>query len=168
MSECEAQKYVDSLKLEYEAEFVPFDRSRFKNEPQPCLNWKITISNGCDLIETDYMQGVGHIPGYNHFESRKLYYDRAVKDACQTGVFHIKGIKPRKKIPAPSLVDVLYSLVIDASVLDYARFEDWANNFGYDPDSREAERLYNLCLKNALELRQIINLEEAQEAFQDY
>lgn len=38
-------------------------------------------------------------------------------------------------------------------------FEEWAGNVGYDPDSREAERLYRACGDQALELRKLVGHE---------
>lgn len=71
----------------------------------------------------------------------------------------------------PDAVDVLYSLVMDSSVLDYAGFEDWASEYGYDTDSRQAESTYRACLDIALKLRAAIGeagLETLATAFQDY
>ena len=46
----------------------------------------------------------------------------------------------------PVAVDVLDCLISDASSIDYAMgFEDWAADFGYDTDSRKAERIYKAC-----------------------
>jgi len=45
---------------------------------------------------------------------------------------------------------ILDCLVSDAwSVLNSRGFEDWANELGYDPDSRKAERTYNACRETA-------------------
>lgn len=45
---------------------------------------------------------------------------------------------------APELADVLDCLASDASGWENAQdFEQWAYEYGYDPDSRTAERIYN-------------------------
>lgn len=62
------------------------------------------------------------------------------------------GAKGRGPI-LPDPVDVLYSLVSDASVLDYPTFEAWAGEWDFDPDSRRAEGIYRECLELALRLR---------------
>ena len=71
----------------------------------------------------------------------------------------------------PELRDVLYSLSMDASVLDSSCFEEWANELGYEADSRKAEGIYKACLDIALKLRNALGeagLEKLRTACQDY
>lgn len=57
----------------------------------------------------------------------------------------------------PSADDVLESLALDASGLDGADgFEDWAAEYGCDPDSRKAERIYRQVEQLAAELRRLL------------
>lgn len=89
----------------------------------------------------------------------------AVKNACETG--RSNG----QFLTAPKITDVLYSLVSDSDVLNYSDFEDWASDFGYDHDSRSAEKVYQACLKTALQLRNMLGdatLQQLNELFQDY
>lgn len=45
--------------------------------------------------------------------------------------------------PVPTAFDVMYCLVSDASrVINGESFEDWASCYGYETDSREAEKTY--------------------------
>lgn len=47
----------------------------------------------------------------------------------------------------PTAADVLYCLISDTTSVDNARsFEDWCAEFGYDTDSRKAEKIYKQCL----------------------
>lgn len=175
---------VDALGLEYRAEFVPFSKSRnAKAKPTKpsdySLNWRVTISKGARSLTTDYMQGIGHIPG--HKQNTRYTTDEweALKYACENGKttrlrcgampsFPSIGAKP---IPAPALHDVLYSLSMDASALDSPTYEDWAAEFGYEADSRSGEKIYRECLRLALELRAMIGerrLAVLRDAAQDY
>ncbi|MGA9884441.1 MAG: hypothetical protein WBQ34_12045 [Candidatus Acidiferrales bacterium] len=55
---------------------------------------------------------------------------------------------------APTAADVLDCLASDAASIDNARsFEDWASDFGYDADSRKAEKLFKTCEHAAKRLR---------------
>lgn len=46
----------------------------------------------------------------------------------------------------PEADEVLDSLASEASGIDNARdFDDWAAEYGYDTDSRKAEKIYNAC-----------------------
>ena len=57
----------------------------------------------------------------------------------------------------PTLADVLDCLASDASGVDNARsFEDWASEYGYDTDSRKAERTYHICEKQAQDLKALL------------
>lgn len=79
--------------------------------------------------------------------------------------------KAKSEAIQPDAVDVLYSLIMDSSVLDYAGFEDWASEYGYDTDSRQAESIYRAYLDIALKLRAAIGeagLETLKTAYQDF
>jgi hypothetical protein len=169
---------VEALGLEYRAEFVPFSKSRnAKKQPAKpgdySLNWKITINKGARSLTTDYMQGIAHIPGYTQRWSGRLSVDEFenIKAACESGRSGRVGFLQGRLIPAPELHDVMYSLAMDAGALDAGSFEEWAGDYGYEPDSRSAEKLYRECLKIALELRAMIGedgLQKLRDASQNY
>jgi hypothetical protein len=46
----------------------------------------------------------------------------------------------------PTAADVLSCLISDSSSVETADFEDWCREFGYDTDSRKAEKTYQTCL----------------------
>lgn len=49
---------------------------------------------------------------------------------------------------APNAADILSCLVSDSMSIQNARsFEEWCGEFGYDTDSRKAERIYKQCKK---------------------
>jgi hypothetical protein len=57
----------------------------------------------------------------------------------------------------PDAADILGSLVSDSSGYDSAgSFEDWANEYGYDTDSRKAERLYNAIGRESRKVKQFL------------
>jgi len=60
---------------------------------------------------------------------------------------------------------------MDASAIDYATFEEWAPEMGYDADSRKGEAIYRTCLEYALKLRGAVGdkaMEQLRTATQDY
>ena len=64
----------------------------------------------------------------------------------------------------PSAEDVLDCLASDASSVDNAAsFEDWAGELGYDTDSRKAERIYKVCERQAMRLRNFLGDQENYE-----
>lgn len=68
----------------------------------------------------------------------------------------------------PTIEEMLDCLVSDALSVDenperppnYAfkarPFEDWCGDFGYDPDSRKAEKVYSACVDVAKKLRSLL------------
>jgi len=65
----------------------------------------------------------------------------------------------------PTLADVLESLGMDwASIENSTAFEDWADELGYDTDSRKAEQTYRACQESALRCRQAIGWEAYNDA----
>jgi len=169
-------KALEEMGIEVKAEFVPYSKSRNKGAGQFSLNWLVTIwHNGAPVLTTDYMAGMGHCPSYKQNTRATLDYMNRIEHECETGttarVYHGMGHIAKGKVIRPNACDVVYSMVMDSSVLDYGSFEDWAGDFGYDTDSREAESIYRACLDIALKMRAGIGdekMRELQEAFQDY
>ena len=55
----------------------------------------------------------------------------------------------------PTAADVLECLLSDLSGADDS-FEDWASEFGYDPDSRKAEKIYRTIKSQAVKTRNLL------------
>jgi hypothetical protein len=63
----------------------------------------------------------------------------------------------------PTAADVLDCLASDASGLENARgFEDWCAEYGYDTDSRKAERTYRTIERQAASLKRFLGDERYQ------
>jgi hypothetical protein len=58
---------------------------------------------------------------------------------------------------APDVASVLDCLASDAAGVDNSRdFEDWCSEYGYDIDSRKAERTFKTCERQALKLHKFL------------
>lgn len=91
------------------------------------FGFRYTIGVGCNK---EWMR-------YNQPFSRNTVYN--VEKSCLA--YH----NPYHR-PVPKLSQALESLAMDISCLtDYQSFEAWAQEFGYDTDSRAAEKIYNAC-----------------------
>jgi len=175
MEKHEIKKVLDGMGLSIAVKFIPWSLSRNAGEKYPSLNYKVTLlKNEKEILTTDYMMGCAHCPSYS---SRETYNSRqAVKLECEEG-FEAKEtwsdgnyIVNKKKPMFPDIVDFMYSISMDAEVLDYD-FKDWASCFGYDEDSRKAEKIYNECLEIALKLSRTIGndgINKLREIYQDY
>ena len=157
--------------------FIPFSQSRNKSEKYPSLNWKVTIlRNKKEILTTDYMAGCGHCPSYKKLNPTSYDCRKLIEAECETGyvsnyAYSMGHITQDKKLPIlPELRDVIYSLVMGADAFEYD-FEDWCANFGYETDSRKAEKIYNECVEIAHKLLRSVGtsgLEKLREAYQDY
>lgn len=164
------------------AQFVPWSKSRNKDEKDDrgnrrmSLNWLVTIfASGRPVLTTDYMAGEGHCPSYKQGARRTVDYDRALEHECETGkaARHLATLSAAisGKPILPSLADVMHSLLLDASAIDSPTYEDWAGDFGYEPDSRKGEAIYRQCLDHALRLRAALGdtvLQQLREAAEGY
>ena len=127
--------------------------------------WSVTITRNGQSFQTKYTQGC-------HFRHYQL--GQPIRPLSLSGRMTVaRVVKNKQTIPdRPILADVMSSLVGDAQcVADGQTFEDFADDLGYDIDSREAERVYNGCRDEYFGLIRLcgaIDLDELFRIFQDY
>lgn len=167
------------LGLTMTSEFVPWSKSRNAGEKHRTLNFKVTLhKDGRAFLTTDYSAGVAHAPGYakQSGDSASGYErDQRVAWECEHGKpsrYRAWGCSALKAEPiVPEIADVLYSLSLDSSVLDFPTYEDWAGEYGYDADSRKGEATYRACIEIALKMRAGLGeagMRQLADAVQDY
>lgn len=69
---------------------------------------------------------------------------------------------------APSAADVMSCLLLNASACDMS-FDDWCMEYGYDIDSRKAEKTYFECCESGAKLKKLLGKDyrKFQEAEND-
>lgn len=156
---------IDALGLRVTATFIPFSQSRNKGEKHLSLNWLVTLERKHGeawrpILTTDYGAGVAHCPAYKLSVREaggrdSIMREKMLRHECETGRTYKRFSVPGSPIRPilPDECDVIHALVSDASVLDYSNYESWADDMGYDEDSRKGEATYKLCLEIALKLR---------------
>lgn len=174
------------LGLTIAATFVP--ASHFKDDEwkSKAINFHVNVwidygkARRADIYSGPYAYGVGCLPGYRHDRATKMLRAPVVEAAIETGKWPQDGLKrdpshfgggKLSTVSAPKLRDVMHSLLMDSSAIDHPSFESWAADFGYDTDSRSAEKTYRACLETGLRLRAVLGdetLAELRELFQDY
>lgn len=167
------EQLIEELGLTRELKHVP----NKPNKPDIPLkelqiHWKVKIlRNGREIIETDYHEGIGHLKGYKFNLRDTIHNCDQVRYACDHyGKSNLPSGNPYSIVP-PTLKDILYCLVQDSDVINYRDFEDWADNIGYNPDSRKDEKIYQACMKIALTLSNSLGhaaMDNLREAYQDY
>lgn len=175
------QKLIEDNKLTLKAVFVPFSQSRNNGKTAgrdkwESLNWNVTLCrNEREIITTEYSQGVAHCPAYKTMQGWER--EQCINVEKESGMIaHYPSWAQAarvttKRIPAPDVESVLYSLIMDSDVLNSGGFEEWAGELGMDTDSRSSESTYRACLETALKLRAGLGenlLTALREAYQDY
>lgn len=166
---------IRSLNIDYKPKFTPASKVPPRGDNWECATWQVTLTRGPVSLATPYYMGLACLPGLPS-GGRVLAVKNNVANSLEKGTYPVNWFNDspfirRKPLTAPKLRDVLYSLVQDASVIDHDSFESWASEFGYDEDSRAAERTYQQCMAIALKLRAMLGeaaLSALREAFQDY
>lgn len=134
--------------------------------------WRIRLEapNGKG-IETDYSKGIGlrikreRIGGTIRFAYRgdKRYLPLhllwkgglTLSDVEELGTYFPED---------PTAAEILSSLACDVRDIENgSSFETWANDLGYDPDSRKAEGIYRQCEKAYRELGSMLGRENLAE-----
>lgn len=64
---------------------------------------------------------------------------------------------------APELNEVLDCLASDAAGVNGRSFEEWANDYGFDPDSIKAHEIYRACRRTSKNLSRLLG----NKAYQD-
>jgi hypothetical protein len=185
MSEIQEQidQFLQDNKITYSHKFVPFSISRNAKEKEPTLNWKVELTNEKGSIFTDYQKGIGHLDfnWVNGFRKvMSIDQDKATKsavyDAIEKGIHKdvtvgnkgdVKVGFKNKPFPHPTIYEVLTSLLIDAQAIDFPSYESWANEYGYESDSRKGEKTYNACREHGAQLLQIFGSREKMNQLQE-
>ena len=90
---------------------------------------------------------------------------------CETGRLSGFSGLPLDRNIKPDTLDVVNSLLLDASALDFSGFADWSADFGFDADSIKARAIYDACIACGLALRAGLGdamLQELRDAFSEY
>lgn len=133
-------KILETAGVNYAVRYIGESKHPFGergNKPVIMDRWEITFSRDDKVFTLDFFTGMG---------LRKKPKN--------------KWADPKPVEPAAA--DVLYSVVLDAQACEVS-FEDWADDFGYDTDSRSALETYRACQKNGNQYRRIIGQNEREQ-----
>lgn len=151
--------------ITYQPRFVPKSMSRNRLEKALSLNWFAEfIAPKKDIFSVEYSQGIGHIPkallGGNPPRSGTIGREAIETRIAESG----------KGLPKPTVADILHCIVID-NCSEHHDFEDWADSFGYDKDSRKAETIYRACVQQTRDAERFFGralIAKFAELLQDY
>jgi hypothetical protein len=169
IAKTEMQTILDVLSLKVESSSATDEVS----DKHAYLKYTVII-NGQSF---DYSMGIGHIDwktfnkssiNYISFtrEERSFLETHARKPFCifydQKGWANTCAKVANRMKLQPKLIDVISSVLMDATAL-HMTFEDWCSEFGYDNDSKKAEKIYNACCDNARKAMKFLNRETMEK-----
>lgn len=142
------------------------------------VDFRVTVAyNGRGVIATEYHMGLGHCKATSKSKRPAPNLSRLTLDYFRCLESTLRGLPStfmddiRWTLPEPTLADVLSSLLLDSEVLGHPSFESWADEYGYDPDSRRAEATYRACMDTTLRVTNGIPrdvLDAARDVLADY
>jgi hypothetical protein len=136
--------------------------------------WAVTILRDGQAYQTEYSAGAGHRYYPKRCRIVPLKYRGKPVPFGHLDARSVHDIERNKqsKPTQPNLADVLYCIVSDAQDVAFGEtFEEFAESFGYDTDSRSAEKCFNGCRDSYFAMIRLFGqrgFEELCELFQDY
>ena len=128
------QDTINAYGVKLDATFLP--ASSFDDEwRSKSINHAITLTRGGRCIQAIYSQGVAHQPHYKQGDN-SVNHHRAMELSIEKG----NAYRPRdmdrsmqfaKALPNPSVVDVLWSLLMDSNG-ELSDFADFCGELGYE------------------------------------
>jgi hypothetical protein len=167
VAERELTEKLAANDITVEVKFVP--RSKSPNPKAEQVNWEYTLKRGGKaILSGPFMQGIGHIKGWKmNWSGRKSMLDEEILTAVLEtgGATHLttsdtilprnprSNLRPRIRVEEPSPASIVSCLCLDASAIDCPDYESFADELGYEKDSRSGEKIYRECLAIGLKLR---------------
>lgn len=136
------QKTHAKMKIEYVGLAV---NKEWKEKEKRCL-YEITLTSPRGSMTFDFWDSI------RNTEIRTMPFDAYNTQAN-------KELAAKKKAAVPSVYDVLACL----QKYDPGTFEDFCSDYGYDEDSRTAERIYFAVQKEYIQLARLFTPEQMEE-----
>lgn len=144
----EAKKFLTDTGSSFKIEFLKYDK-HFDDDKEKRDIYKITLSRGTRSFVFNFGQSIAASGKYILYYTKEKYERgyrfqekelQAIKWAFR---YYGKVYEKNPEYKIPSAYDVLACLTKN----DVGTFEDFCLEFGYDTDSRRAEKIYN-AVKN--------------------
>lgn len=129
--------------------------------------WAVTVICNGHSHSIEYTAGCAHRRYYSGRRLGKVVKLPYGRKMTNHEIGQLKQTVPIK----PDVVDIVSALVVDAGCVSYHRFEDFCAEFGWDTDSRRAEKCYNACRDTRDALIRMVGsdgLDDLLELFRDY
>ena len=158
----QAIDFLRSTNTEFKAEFLR-NGKHFADDKETRDIYKITLKRGNRLYSFNFGQSIMNSQYYRDIKIPERTY--TLRGGCRTGNYKINDIDKYSsggntlkliKGEIPTAYDVLACL----TKYDPGTFEDFCDEFGYDTDSRKAEKTYNAVREEWLNVTRLFTDEE--------
>jgi hypothetical protein len=141
-----------------------------EGKPWHHFEWSVQLHHGSASYTATYRSGVAHCQRVPYGIGAKGPLEPVTHDVARAlkphGKVTLSDVEGYVRPTAPELAEVLQSLASDASgALNAGTFEAWASDYGYDSDSRKAEKIYEACKGVHFELSRLLGLELCAELY---
>lgn len=117
----------------------------------PMMQWRVTLEYEGRKHTLEYSTGIGHAK--NPPSGFMGIYGNWRDDRSLDGVAaRQRWLKDKRCAKTPAVADVVYCLCSDARAGELD-FDDFCSEFGYDSDSRKAERIWQACKDACIKAR---------------
>lgn len=132
-------------------------------EPWEHDSWEVRVFRPeSRVFTTAYHTGIGHRVALKPVPKEVTAYPRTLHA--------VKWRQDWVKPHPPEVAGVFDSFIRDGEACNQS-FEDWADEFGYDKDSRSAEKIYEACKEIGFKMRKLFThaeIEEMRGILEDY
>ena len=146
-----AWQWIDDRKITLRAVYQPQTLPLLRPASMAMLKWRCDLLQNDEIvIETPYSAGI--LAG-STVENKSLHPPMNLRTFQKLAEMYAGGPgAPRFERKTPLVIDVLYSLALDAGAVDMC-WEDFADEYGLNPDSMADRETYLQCVKTGLALR---------------
>ena len=167
-------EYLKDQKIEFKPVFVgtktdkDWQRDQFSVTIKPAgkysesFEFNVGIGHRLNLIGTNYKLTQSQIDS-----AKKLKSLLNLEGVLHCTIFKLSN---DSYAVAPTQASVLYSLILDSDCGSES-FNDFCDNYGYNPDSMKDFRVYQACMDTAKKLRKLFTSEQIKtlrDMLQDY
>lgn len=158
--EQQAIDFLQSTETSFNAAFIKYDKY-FQDDKEPRDIYKITLQRGDRSYTFEFGQSVNASGNYivlDHKLGSKIGY-RITSTQYNKLSYHDKqDVKENKAYSIPTPYDVLACL----TKYHPGSFDDFCSGFGYDTDSKKAEKTYNSVMAEWLNIERLFTDKEIQ------
>lgn len=158
-------QFLETHAITMRAKYLGLDVETLADKPWHSFKWECTFTRGRSTLTATYRMGLAHCKrvtagaGLAHLRPlrtsapREAVTQEIASALSRGGRVTVSDLEGFVRPATPEAAQVLQSLASDAnSAINADTFESFAEEFGYDTDSRRAESVYNACKEEHFKL----------------